>query len=354
MFCKNCGADNSSDAKFCLKCGTIFPKKTAFFIPTKDIFETEPAQEVLQSTPPAPIEEPIVEAPAEQAIEPAPMPIATPNDNLTVELFSKSTEIDKNDTMVFTPAADDSASVQTERPSQQTQPFEPVAVPQQTQMFEPVVFPQQTQPFEPVAVPQQTQPFEPVVLPKQMQTFEPVAVSQQTQLFEPAMPPQQTQGASQQSRRLEPSMSSQQASRTNPAAPNQPVQRRQQAKPPVTSTKPPIYAAATAAPKSSKSEKKASKIALILLIVVTLLVGVFAALYFTGVIDSLFQSEESVKQENISGYYVLKSANIHGEALTDDALSCNGYALFLQLNEDGSALFFNGTALIDCTYKNVR
>lgn len=62
--------------------------------------------------------------------------------------------------------------------------------------------------------------------------------------------------------------------------------------------------------------------------------------------------EKKGKKENISGFYALQSATIDGEAVDADELAWNGYDLFVWLEEDGEAVFFNGTALVYGTWKN--
>lgn len=63
-------------------------------------------------------------------------------------------------------------------------------------------------------------------------------------------------------------------------------------------------------------------------------------------------SEKAPKAKDISGYYVLESATIDGEEMDVELLAWGEYELFVQLNEDNTAVFFNGMELIDCTYRN--
>lgn len=97
--------------------------------------------------------------------------------------------------------------------------------------------------------------------------------------------------------------------------------------------------------------KKKTMLPWVILGAVLVLIGSAAVAYFTGALNSLLGKEEP-KKEDISGYYVLQSAVIHGEELEESALEWRDYALFLQLNADNTAVFFNGDVLVDCTYQN--
>ena len=101
-------------------------------------------------------------------------------------------------------------------------------------------------------------------------------------------------------------------------------------------------------PRFEPPKKKKRLLWPILLGVLVLLIGTAAALYFTGTLDGLLGKNEQVKEENISGYYVLQSAQTEGET----ELVWQDYALFLLLNDDNTAVFFNGTALVRGTYEN--
>ncbi len=110
----------------------------------------------------------------------------------------------------------------------------------------------------------------------------------------------------------------------------------------------PSYAPMYTPPKKPKK----SKLVPILIGVLVIIIGSAAALFFTGMLDGLLGRNDEPKKENISGYYVLQKALIDGQELADEDLVSRDYKLFLQLNEDGSALFFNGSAVVDCTYDN--
>lgn len=114
----------------------------------------------------------------------------------------------------------------------------------------------------------------------------------------------------------------------------------------------PVWTVAEPVQQNEQPAKKKKKLLWPILIgVLVLLIGMAAALYFTGTLDSLLGREE-VQEEDISGYYVLQSVQVDGEALADEELVWGDYALFLLLNDDGTAVFFNGTALVACTFEN--
>lgn len=56
------------------------------------------------------------------------------------------------------------------------------------------------------------------------------------------------------------------------------------------------------------------------------------------------------KDPDISGYYVLQSALIAGEEIEGKTLAWREYELFLLLNADQSATFFDGSKLMEATY----
>ena len=58
------------------------------------------------------------------------------------------------------------------------------------------------------------------------------------------------------------------------------------------------------------------------------------------------------KKPEITGYYILESAVVDGEEFAADALVWRDYDLFIRLYDDGTAVFFNGTELVEATYKN--
>lgn len=64
------------------------------------------------------------------------------------------------------------------------------------------------------------------------------------------------------------------------------------------------------------------------------------------------EKKEKHEEQDISGFYALDSATLGGEAVSADDLAWNDYALFVRLEENGDAVFFNGTALIYGTWKN--
>ncbi len=71
----------------------------------------------------------------------------------------------------------------------------------------------------------------------------------------------------------------------------------------------------------------------------------------TAIVLSMVACKSEKKQE-IAGYYVLESAVLDGEEFAGGDLAWREYDLFLRLYEDGTAAFFNGTTLIEATYKN--
>ena len=95
-------------------------------------------------------------------------------------------------------------------------------------------------------------------------------------------------------------------------------------------------------------KKKKSKLIPILMAIWVALIGTAAALDFTGALDS-FLGKGKAQEEDISGYYVLQTIAFDGSELVE---SWQGPVLFIEFNQDGTAVFFNGTALVDSTYKN--